>query len=133
MKKYILPRLTFFSYTILDAAIFTIENYTGGEITTQLLLDKSWGSTSKEVKIPYGKALKFNTGIYGVAMNGIQWSDADHNFYTINGIAIKPLSIGLVLRLYKESYEWMKTAAFFDYLASGGFPQGFGTISKESN
>ncbi len=92
---------------LITAAVFTIENYTGQEISVELRLDKSWGSATKQAKIMTGTRHIFNTGIYGIPRGGIMWESGGDSYF-LSGVAIdKPFMIGGIIRLFKTgTYEF---------------------------
>jgi hypothetical protein len=122
--KYCLLVLLFLQN--LQAAVFTIENYTGKEITVEILLNKPWGSKSMSAKIAYGSAYTFDTGPFGVVLGGIKWENGK---FFLEQVSIKALSLGLVIRLFKERYEYMYTKDLRSFINASGHPQGEGPIS----
>ncbi len=131
-KKYFL--LIVFCFQNICPAIFTIQNYTGKDIMVEVFLNKSWGSKSMIANIADGAAYTFDTGVYGVIPEGIRWDGGRYYLEKENPndqyqFSISPLSIGVVIRLFKNSYEYMHTKSLRG-LAGGGYQQGSGPISR---
>lgn len=122
MKKYIIYVMSLlFTSGSISGAVFTIQNFTGAEIRVELHLNKSWGSKTIRAKIGNGKSHTFDTGVYGVGMGGITWTDENLTPYVLATVSIdNPLMIGGVIRLFKnDSYE-------FIFKGSG---RGYGNVS----